>query len=292
MRGHRSEAWLCIKMDLKSQHKCHGGMLSYYSHVSKTALCNMNFSIFIPPQAAEKKCPVLYYLAGLTCTEDNFTTKSGAYKLAAELGLILVAPDTSPRGIEVPDEDGWDFGKGAGFYVDATVKPWDKNYKMYSYITHELNDLVARHFPIDTDRQGIFGHSMGGHGALTIYLKNRDKYKSVSAFAPIVRPTECPWGHKALGKYIGDNRADWGQYDACLLMKDLSDASLNPEILVDQGLNDPFLIEQLKPDLFEAACKSAGQKLTLRRHEGYDHGYFFITSFMEDHLRHHAAILK
>lgn len=279
-------------MELKSSHKCFGGTLSYYSHAAKTTDCEMSFSVFLPAQTESGKCAALYYLAGLTCTEDNFTTKAGAYRRAAELGLILIAPDTSPRGDDVPDEEGWDFGKGAGFYVDATVEPWSKNYNMYSYITDELYNLALDNFPIDGDRIGIFGHSMGGHGALTIYLKNRDKYKSVSAFAPIVSPLACPWGHKALGKYIGENRVGQANYDACALIKAAGDASDRPDILVDQGLADPFLESQLMPELFEKACADVSQSLTLRRHEGYDHGYFFIATFMDDHLNHHAEILK
>lgn len=251
----------------------------------------MNFTVFLPPQAQHGKCPVVYYLAGLTCTEDNFTTKGGAYKMAAELGMILIAPDTSPRGDDVPDEDAWDFGKGAGFYVDATESPWDKHYNMYSYITDELYKLILDNFPVDKDRCGIFGHSMGGHGALTIYLKNKDKYKSVSAFAPIVSPTQCPWGHNALSKYIGEDRAKWADYDACLLMKTCDNVARAPEILIDQGLADPFLESQLMSHLFEEACASVGQKLNIRRQEGYDHGYFFISTFMEDHIKHHGALL-
>ncbi len=252
----------------------------------------MNFTVFLPPQTEQQDCPALYYLAGLTCTEDNFTTKGGAYKKAAELGIILVAPDTSPRGDHVPDEDGWDFAKGAGFYVDATEEPWDKNYNMYSYITEELYKLVTDNFPVNRNFQGIFGHSMGGHGALTIFLKNKDKYKSVSAFAPIVSPSNCPWGHKALGNYLGQSRDVWANFDACLLINGGGDAKNEPEILVDQGLSDPFLESQLMPELFEEACSTVGQKLKLRRHEGYDHGYFFISTFMEDHIQHHADILK
>jgi len=278
-------------MDYKSTHICHGGMLSYYSHSAMTLGCDMNFTVFLPSQAEKEKCPALYYLAGLTCTEDNFTTKGGAYKMAEQQGLILIAPDTSPRGEHVPDEEGWDFGKGAGFYVDATQQPWDKNYNMYSYVTDELYSLILDNFPVDQGRIGIFGHSMGGHGALTLYLKNKDKYKSVSAFAPIVSPTNCPWGHKALGNYIGNDQNLWADHDASLLIKAAGDASGAPEILIDQGLGDPFLTEQLKPELFEEACASVNQKLTSRRHPGYDHGYFFISTFMEDHLKHHRAIL-
>lgn len=279
-------------MELKSTHRCFGGTLSYYSHAATTTQCEMNFSVFLPVQAQEGNCPALYYLAGLTCTEDNFTAKAGAYQKAAEIGLILIAPDTSPRGDHVPDEDGWDFAKGAGFYVDATQEPWDKNYNMYSYITDELYTLGLDNFPIDQNRIGIFGHSMGGHGALTIYLKNKDKYKSVSAFAPIVSPMNCPWGHKALGNYIGDDRENWANYDACALLKQGGDASDAKEILIDQGLGDPFLESQLMPELFEKACAEVNQKLMLRRHVGYDHGYFFISTFMDDHLDHHMNILR
>lgn len=284
--------WLFIKMELKSTHHSFGGTVSYYNHAAKTTNCDMNFSVFLPPQAKEGNCPAVYYLAGLTCTEDNFTTKAGAYKMAAELGLILIAPDTSPRGDDVPDEDGWDFAKGAGFYVDATEAPWDEHYNMYSYITDELYNLVLSEFPVDQDNIGIFGHSMGGHGALTIYLKNKDKYKSVSAFAPIVSPLNCPWGHKALGKYIGEDRDAWANYDACALIAKGGDAALSPAILIDQGLDDPFLESQLMPERFEEACEKVGQNLTLRRHAGYDHGYFFISTFMDDHLNHHAGILR
>ncbi|MBL4801373.1 MAG: S-formylglutathione hydrolase [Emcibacter sp.] len=276
-------------MEKLSEHGCFGGRVAYYKHASETLGCDMRFTVFTPPGAEGKKLPVVTYLAGLTCTEENLTVKGGAYATAAECGLVLIAPDTSPRGDHVPDEDAWDFAKGAGFYVDATQSPWDKNYRMYSYITQELNKLVIENFPVDVARQGIFGHSMGGHGALTIYLKNRDIYKSVSAFAPIVAPTQCPWGHKALGNYLGDAPELWAAHDAVELMK-VSDGAA-PVILIDQGLEDPFLDEQLKPHLFEEACASVGQKLTLRRHDGYDHGYFFIETFMEDHIRHHAGLL-
>ncbi|MCC3861696.1 S-formylglutathione hydrolase [Emcibacteraceae bacterium Y4] len=279
-------------MELKSKHQCFGGEVRYYSHTAKTTNCDMSFSVFLPPQAANGKCPALVYLAGLTCTEDNFTTKACAYEQAAELGMIIIAPDTSPRGDDVPDEEGWDFGKGAGFYVDATEEPWNTHYNMYSYITDELHQLMLSEFPVDATKVGIFGHSMGGHGALTIYLKNKDKYKSVSAFAPIVSPLNCPWGHKALSKYVGGDRDHWQQYDACALMVAGGDASNAPEILIDQGLADPFLENQLMPERFEAACADVGQALNLRRHEDYDHGYFFISTFMVDHLKHHSSILK
>ena len=265
--------------------------MSYFSHAASSTKCDMNFTIFVPKQAKSGNCAALYYLAGLTCTEDNFTTKAGAYKKASELGMILIAPDTSPRGDQVPDEESWDFGKGAGFYVDATMPPWNEHYNMYSYVTDELYSLVLENFPVDKDRIGIFGHSMGGHGALTVYLKNKDKYKSVSAFAPIVSPLNCPWGHKALGNYIGNDQDAQANYDACALLKADTDASSSPEILIDQGLDDPFLESQLMPERFEETCNHVNQPLQLRRHEGYDHGYFFISSFMDDHLEHHNRIL-
>lgn len=278
-------------MEKLSEHGCFGGRVAYYQHASETLGCDMRFTVFTPPGAEGKKLPIVTYLAGLTCTEENFTAKGGAYATAAECGLVLVAPDTSPRGDHVPDEDAWDFGKGAGFYVDATQSPWDKNYQMYSYITQELNRLIVDNFPVDGARQGIFGHSMGGHGALTLYLKNQDIYKTVSAFAPIVAPSQCPWGRKALGGYLGDDPALWAGHDATELMKKSGDGASRLRVLIDQGLDDPFLDEQLKPHLFEEACVTMGQKLTLRRHEGYDHGYFFIETFMEDHIRHHAGLL-
>ena len=279
-------------MELLSENKCYEGTVQTYSHDASTTNCKMTFTIFIPPQASEGPVPALTYLAGLTCTPETFITKAGAFQMASALGLILIAPDTSPRGDDVPDEaDAWDFGKGAGFYVSATEDPWKNNYQMERYITQELYDLVIDNFPVDPDKQGIFGHSMGGHGALTLYLKNQDKYQSVSAFAPICAPSECPWGHKALGNYLGPDRANWANNDATLLMKELNGAKGRPEILIDQGLSDTFLEEQLHPHLVEAACEEVGQKLTLRRHEGYDHGYFFIQTFMGDHLRHHARVL-
>ena len=278
-------------MDKLSEHSCYGGRIAYFKHASDTLGCDMRFTVFTPPNSENKKLPVVTYLAGLTCTEDNFTTKAGAYKTAAECGLVLVAPDTSPRGDHIPDEDAWDFAKGAGFYLDATEPPWDINYRMESYITQELNRLIRENFPVDGTRQGIFGHSMGGHGALTLFLKNQDLYKSVSAFAPIVAPTQCPWGHKAFDNYLGADQSTWAAYDATELMKKSEGAGARPNILIDQGLDDPFLEVQLKPHLFEAACTAVGQKLTLRRHPGYDHGYFFIQTFMADHIDHHAKIL-
>ena len=275
-----------------SETRCFAGNLGYYSHQSETNNCLMRFSVFVPNSHDTQKLPVIYYLSGLTCTEDNFTSKAGAYAAAADTGCIIVAPDTSPRGDDIPDEESWDFGKGAGFYVDATEDPWKKNYQMYSYITEELTALIAANFPVDTERQGIMGHSMGGHGALTIYLKNQHQFKSVSAFSPIVAPMQCPWGDKALSKYLGTNKETWRAYDSCELMNSAGDASKRAEILIDQGLADPFLNEQLKPELFVLACNNVGQKLQLRQHSGYDHGYFFIQTFINDHISHHMNILN
>jgi len=273
-----------------SEHKCFGGVQGYYSHASKEIGLEMKFSVFQPPQAKSGKVPVLYYLAGLTCTEETFAIKAGAQRIAADLGLTLVAPDTSPRGANIPGEsDSWDFGVGAGFYVDATREPWTRHYRMYGYVTHELPALIAGKFAADADRQGIFGHSMGGHGALVCALRNPGQYKSLSAFAPIAAPMRCPWGKKAFKGYLGDDQAAWREYDASELVKR---ARFAGPILVDQGLADKFLSDQLSPEVFEAACRDAGQPLTLRRQEGYDHGYFFISTFMEDHLRHHAEQLK
>ncbi|WP_020401217.1 S-formylglutathione hydrolase [Kordiimonas gwangyangensis] len=278
-----------MSFEVISETACFGGTQGYYKHTSAELGCEMRFSVFSPPQARHGKVPVLWYLSGLTCTEDNATVKAGFQRVAAELGLMIICPDTSPRGDEVPDDEGYDFGKGAGFYVDATEAPWAKNFRMYSYVTKELPGVVANSFPADMDRQGITGHSMGGHGALTIWLKNRAAYKSVSAFAPIVSPLNCPWGEKALTGYLGADRATWADYDACALMA--KHGADDAEVLIDQGLADNFLEGQLKPELFEAACEKAGQKLVLRRHPGYDHSYFFISTFIEDHLRHHAAAL-
>ena len=273
-----------------SETQSFGGVQGYYSHASETLGCEMRFSVFTPPQAKNGKVPVLWYLSGLTCTEDNATVKAGFQRMASELGLMIICPDTSPRGDDVPDDEGYDFGKGAGFYVDATEEPWAKNFQMYSYITKELPALVASEFAADMNRQGITGHSMGGHGALTIWLKNRETYKSVSAFAPIVSPMNCPWGEKALTGYIGENRDDWPEYDACALLE--KHGASDAKILIDQGLADNFLEGQLKPELFKDACEKTGQKLNLRMQEGYDHSYFFIASFIEDHLRHHAVALR
>jgi S-formylglutathione hydrolase len=235
---------------------------------------------------------VLYYLAGLTCTEETFQIKAGAQRVAAELGLMLVSPDTSPRGVPLPgDSESYDFGVGAGFYLDATEEPWSRHYKMYSYVTQELPAIIDAHFPASREAQGIFGHSMGGHGAITIGLKNPQRYKSISAFAPISAPKQCPWGQKALPRYLGPDKGQWDQYDASELMSKLTDGPKRPPILVDQGTSDQFLESQLHPHLLEAAAKKSGYPLTVRRQPGYDHGYYFISTFMEDHLRHHAKVL-
>ena len=273
-----------------SEHECFGGVQGYYAHASKEIGLEMKFAVFQPPKAKSGRVPVLYYLAGLTCTEETFMIKAGAQRLASGLGLMLVAPDTSPRGANIPGEaDSWDFGVGAGFYLDATREPWAKHYRMYSYVTRELPALIAAEFPADMSCQGIFGHSMGGHGALVCALRNPGQYKSLSAFSPIAAPMRCPWGKKAFKGYLGDDPAAWQEYDASELVKR---ARLAGPILVDQGLADKFLSDQLYPEVFETACRDAGQPLTLRRQEGYDHGYFFISTFMEDHLRHHAEQLR
>lgn len=269
--------------------KSHGGIQGVYSHASEACACDMNFAVFAPPQAVEQRCPVVWYLSGLTCTHQNVMDKGEYRRMAAELGLIIVCPDTSPRSADVPDEkDNWQFGSGAGFYVDATQAPFAKNYRMYSYIMEELPALIGDNFPADMERQAIFGHSMGGHGALTMALRNPDRFKSCSAFAPIVNPMTAGWSKPALEKYLGPDEASWRAYDACALVED---GHRFPEFLVDQGTADGFLEEGLRPWLFEAACAKAGIPLTLRMQEGYDHSYFFISTFMEDHLKWHAARL-
>ncbi len=274
------------------EHHSFGGTVGYYSHTATSTACEMRFAVFVPPQAASAPVPTLTWLSGLTCNEETFTIKAGAQRVAAELGLMLLVPDTSPRGDDVPDdpEAAYDFGLGAGFYVNATREPWNRHYRMYDYIVQELPDIAFREFPGDRRRQGIFGHSMGGHGALTIGLRNPDVFRSISAFAPIANPTNCPWGEKALGGYLGDDRTAWADYDATELVSRAATPPQNP-ILVDQGLADEFLAEQLRPEAFERACDAAGVALTLRRHAEYDHGYFFVASFIEDHLRHHARNL-
>ncbi|WP_144629738.1 S-formylglutathione hydrolase [Bordetella genomosp. 13] len=282
---------MTTSLELISQHRCFGGWQRYYRHASAQVGLPMRFSVFVPEQATAGRVPVLFYLAGLTCTEETFMIKAGAQRYAARHGLMLVAPDTSPRGAGVPGEDtDWDFGTGAGFYVDATAEPWKTHYRMYSYVVDELHGIVCGELQGDAARTGIFGHSMGGHGALVLALRNPGKFRSVSAFAPIAAPSQCPWGHKAFGGYLGEDRAQWATYDATELMKNLK-TPFPAGILVDQGLADNFLVPQLYPEAFEAACQVAGQPLTLRRHEGYDHGYYFIATFIEDHIRFHAERL-
>jgi S-formylglutathione hydrolase len=279
-----------MPLEIVSQARCFGGTQFVYRHDSTETGTAMRFAAFVPPQAARAKVPVVWFLSGLTCTEENFTVKAGAQRVAAERGLILIAPDTSPRGEGVPDdpEGSYDFGLGAGFYLDATQDPWAKHYRMRSYMERELPALIGAELPADLGRQGITGHSMGGHGALTLALRNPGRFKAVSAFAPIASPMHCPWGEKALLGYLGPDRAAWRTYDACAL---IADGARVPELLVDQGTADSFLPTQLKPDLLEAACARAGLPLTLRRQEGYDHSYFFIATFIEDHLRWHAERL-
>ena len=276
-------------MDIVSENKSHGGRQLVVNHASAATKTDMTFSIFLPPQAESGgSLPVVWYLSGLTCTHANVTEK-GEYRAAcAELGLIFIAPDTSPRGDDVPDAEGYDFGKGAGFYVDATEEPWAKNYRMWTYVTEELPALVAAEFPADMERQGITGHSMGGHGALTVALRNPGRFRSVSAFAPIVAPSQVPWGQKALGGYLGNDPAAWRRHDAVALIEDGARVA---ELLVDVGDADPFLEKELRPELLAEACAAAGIPLTLRPEPGYDHSYYFISTFMADHMRWHAERL-
>ncbi|WP_096696118.1 S-formylglutathione hydrolase [Polaromonas sp. AER18D-145] len=283
--------------ELLSEHACFGGVQRFYQHASSTIGLPMKFSVFLPPQAAIDAAggtvPALVYLAGLTCNEETFMVKAGAQRLAARLGLALIAPDTSPRGANLPGEaESWDFGVGAGFYLDATQAPWSQHYRMESYLTTELLPLLTATLPLNASRIGIFGHSMGGHGALTLALRHPGLFKSVSAFAPICAPSQCPWGHKAFTGYLGADTATWSAHDASVLMASVRSAPYPGGILIDQGLADKFLLEQLHPHLFEAACAQAGQALQLRRHAGYDHGYYFIATFMADHLNHHARQLS
>lgn len=282
--------------ELLSEHACFGGTQRFYQHDSREIGLPMRFSVFLPPatSAAQTggKVPALLYLAGLTCNEETFMAKAGAQRLAAEHGIALIAADTSPRGAQVPGEtDHWDLGVGAGFYLDATEPPWSKHYRMESYITGELLALVSEYLPVDAGRIGIFGHSMGGHGALTLALRHPGLFKSLSAFAPICAPAQCPWGQKAFSAYLGSESAGWPRHDASALMIACSTAPYPGGILIDQGLADKFLQVQLQPHLFEAACASAGQPLVLRRHAGYDHGYYFIATLMHDHIAHHARLL-
>ena len=269
-----------------SSHPCHGGVQSFHSHDSRETGTPMRFSVFAPP--GDGPHPVVWCLAGLTCTDENFPLKAAPQRVAAELGLMLVAPDTSPRGEGVADDDAYDMGQGAGFYLDATQAPWSPHFRMRSYVETELPQVVGANFAADLKRQSIMGHSMGGHGALTLALRSPTRFAAVSAFAPIASPMNCPWGEKALTGYLGPDRAAWRAYDACAL---LDDGARVADILVDQGLGDPWLVEQLKPERLEAACARAGVALTLRRHADYDHGYWFIQTFVEDHLRWHAARL-
>ncbi|MCW5653283.1 S-formylglutathione hydrolase [Hydrogenophaga sp.] len=272
-----------------SSHRCFGGIQGFYRHDASEIGLPMKFGVFVPPQAAQGPVPVLFYLAGLTCTEETFAIKAGAQRVAAELGLMLVTPDTSPRETGIEEANAaWDFGHGAGFYLDATMAPWSRHFRMESWVTQELRTLVLAHFPARADRVGVFGHSMGGHGALTLALRHPGLFQSVSAFAPIAAPMQCAWGEKAFSGYLGNDRKTWAAHDATELVKAGHRA---PPLLIDQGMADQFLVSQLHPHLFEAACAAAGQPLTLRRHEGYDHGYYFIASFVEDHLRHHARAL-
>ncbi|MBO6797691.1 S-formylglutathione hydrolase [Maricaulis sp.] len=266
-----------------------GGELAVFDHDSAVCGCEMRFAVFTPPQAKDGPVPVLWYLSGLTCNWSNVMEKSGLQRVAAELGLMVIAPDTSPRGEAVPNDDGYDLGQGAGFYLSATQAPWSQHFHMDRYIVQELSALIEKSFAADMSRQGITGHSMGGHGALTLHLKNPKKFRSVSAFSPIVAPMDVPWGQKAFYTYLGDRKSDWEKHDSCALVRKQPSRA---HILVDQGLGDQFLDQQLRPDLLETACAEAGQALTLRRHEGYDHSYYFIASFIEDHLRHHAAALN
>jgi S-formylglutathione hydrolase len=271
-----------------SESRCFGGVQGIYAHASETLGCEMRFSFFRPPEP--RRPPVVYWLSGLTCTEENFSAKAGAQRVAAELGLALVAPDTSPRGLGIPGEaQSWDFGLGAGFYVDATQAPWSRGYRMYSYVTRELPALIAASFEVDAARCSIMGHSMGGHGAIVVALRNPDAYSSVSAFAPVVAPMRVPWGDKAFSRYLGTDREAWREYDATELVR--TRGWTGPPLLVDQGMRDPFLDSQLRPQLLREACDAAGVPLQLRLQEGYDHSYYFIATFIADHLRYHAGHL-
>jgi len=279
-----------VTLERISESRAFDGTQAVWRHASRATGTPMRFGIYLPPQAATTRVPVVYWLSGLTCTEDNFIAKAGAQRVAAALGLAVVVPDTSPRGLGLPGEtDAWDFGAGAGFYVDATEPPWRDHYRMYTYVVDELPALVAASFAVDASRASILGHSMGGHGALVIGLRNPTRYRSISAFAPIAAPARVPWGVKALTGYLGPDRDAWRAYDATALIEDRG--WNGPPLLVDQGTADPFLDTQLKPDLLEAACASAGVPLVLNRRDGYDHSYFFIATFIESHLRFHAGVL-
>lgn len=274
-----------MTLDALSQAKVAGGWHKQYQHHSNALNCSMRFAIFLPPQASkETPVPVMYWLSGLTCTDENFMQKAGAFKKAAELGIAIVAPDTSPRGDEVANDDAYDLGQGAGFYLNATEAPWQQHYQMYDYIVTELPELISKHFPV-SNQKALAGHSMGGHGALTIGIKNQSAYRSISAFSPISNPVNCPWGQKAFTAYLGSDTQSWKAYDACELLKS---QSCNLPILIDQGDADNFLNEQLKPELLVQAAKINNVDITLRMHAGYDHSYYFIQSFIDDHLTFHA----
>ncbi|MFT5162016.1 MAG: S-formylglutathione hydrolase [Alteromonadaceae bacterium] len=295
-QNHKTEV---MPLTLVSESRCFGGWVKTYSHQSKVNHCQMRFAVYLPPQAqTQQNLPVLYWLSGLTCNEDNFMSKAGAQRYAAEHGLILVAPDTSPRGENVPDDpqEAWDFGLGAGFYVNATQAPWSEHYQMYDYVVNELPELINSHFPANPAAKSISGHSMGGHGALMIALRNPGQYRSVSAFAPIVAPTQCPWGEKALANYLGNDLADWQNYDTCHLIENSvqSDSAELTKLvlLIEQGQADDFIDHQLKPHLIEQSCAKAGHPLVLNRHAGYDHSYNFIASFIAEHLAFHAKALN
>ena len=277
-------------MELIAENRCFGGRQLRYRHTSESLACDMVFAVYLPPQAEQGSVPVLYWLSGLTCTDENFVTKAGAQRYAAELGIAIVAPDTSPRGEGVPDdpEGAYDFGLGAGFYVNATEAPWAQHYRMYDYVTAELPALVEAELPLDASRRGISGHSMGGHGALTIALKNPARYRSVSAFSPICAPMDCPWGEKALGHYLGEDRSCWEAYDSSVLV---TRAETHLPVLVDQGDADDFLEEQLKTERLIEVSRTANYPMTVRMQPGYDHSYYFIASFIGDHLAFHATHL-
>jgi S-formylglutathione hydrolase len=283
-----------MTLETLSETGCFGGRIGFYKHRSAVNDCDMRFSVFVPPPAADGSVPVLTFLSGLTCTEENFMVKSGAQRVAAALGLMLVSPDTSPRGEGVPDDpdQDYDMGLAAGFYLNATVEPWSRNYRMYDYVTDELPSVVFDNFPGDAGRQGLTGHSMGGHGALTIGLRNPEMYRSLSAFAPICTTLHSPWGRKALGYYLGSDTSTWHDFDACEVARRSGDVDRYDRILVDQGQDDPFLVEQLKPELLQAACEEGGLPLELRVHPGYDHGYYFISTFIEEHLNFHFERLR
>lgn len=280
---------MAVKLEVRNQHVCFGGIQSFYEHHSQIINLPMRFSVYEPPQAQHTKRPVLFFLAGLTCTEETFMIKAGAQRYAAELGLLLVSPDTSPRHTGIAGEaDDWEIGSGAGFYLDATEAPWSRHFRMESYLTQELLEIISKKFPADPERIGIFGHSMGGHGALSLAMRHPQVYRSVSAFAPIAAPVNCLWGQKAFSRYLGESTELWKKHDSTELIES---GHRLPTPLIDQGMNDPFLIEQLHPDYFETACQKMNQPLILRRHPGYDHSYYFVSTFIADHLRHHLETL-